>query len=44
MLSRGYTGQLPKISNDLVSRKDLLIASALPSIALIFSLTERMVF
>ena len=43
MLSRGFTGALPKISNDSPSRKDLLGAVALPSLALVFSLLDRMV-
>ena len=43
MLSRGFTGALPKISNDSPSRKDLLGAVALPTLALVFSLLDRMV-
>ena len=43
MLSRGFTGALPKNSNDSPSRKDLLGAVALPSLALVFSLLDRMV-
>ncbi len=43
MLSRGFTGALPKISNDSPNRQDLLGAVALPSLALIFSLLDRMV-
>jgi cobalt/nickel transport system permease protein len=43
MLSRGFTGALPKISNDSPSRQDLLGAVALPSLALVFSLLDRMV-
>jgi cobalt/nickel transport system permease protein len=43
MLSRGFTGALPKISNDSPSRQDLIGAVALPSLALTFSLLDRMV-
>ena len=43
MLSRGFTGALPKISNDSPSRQDLLGAVALPTLALVFSLLDRMV-
>jgi cobalt/nickel transport system permease protein len=43
MLSRGFTGVLPKISIDSPSRQDLLGAVALPSLALVFSLLDRMV-
>lgn len=43
MLSRGFTGHLPKLATPSLNRKELLIAFSLPITALILSLLDRLV-
>jgi cobalt/nickel transport system permease protein len=44
MLSRGFSGYMPKLVTKKVTRKSILICTTLPLLALIFSLLDRLVF
>jgi cobalt/nickel transport system permease protein len=44
MLSRGFSGHLPKLTTEPISHTDLIMALSLPIIALVLSLLDRLVF
>jgi cobalt/nickel transport system permease protein len=43
MLSRGFSGHLPKLATEPISHTDLIMALSLPIIALVLSLLDRLV-